>query len=281
MKESSVHNFCLCITGWHFPAEFYASVKKYIDCDCYVVAHVPQKNIPEYVYDAVGFNHVLIRRNIGYDWGCYQQFLESGIWKKYGYIFFLHDDVTIKNNGFIDASQNLLTQGYSVIGNGRPFPPRPWPKTHPESYAHAVWTPPSDNFCHDIVRGSFFATNRQNIEKVENFEVYWDRQHFSTYFGNWSLRSTCGKFQDLFGERCFGFLSDTWCESEYLSEFVRGEKSSDTIPVVGGIIDKFAAHWIHNVARLSMKQYWQKDRCRATCWRDTILQRLIQRLGAR
>ncbi|MFL7814393.1 MAG: hypothetical protein AB8I40_12030, partial [Anaerolineales bacterium] len=81
-----------CIIGWHFQEEFFREVLSIPDADFYVLSHKARKAIPPYIIQELGEPQVLIRPNIGYDWGCYQQFLESGLWKGYEYLYFMHDD---------------------------------------------------------------------------------------------------------------------------------------------------------------------------------------------
>ena len=275
------HRVCICIAGWHFPEEMFRSLALVRDADLFLVSHQPRSKIPEYVFSTISADHIFVEPNIGYDWGCYQQFLDRGLWRSYDYICFLHDDIKIKRGGFIEAAQNLLDRGHSVIGNGPAFPPRPWPKTHLESYAHSVWKPPTADFRHDIVRGSFLATTRGALERIERFEVYWDRWHLTPYFGNWSLRATCGKWQALLGDRCFGFLSDTWCESDFIREQVRGQQTSRDIPAVGSRGTRMVTDWIHRLARVSMMRYWDVD-ASLVCRRwDKSARRMIQWVAGR
>ncbi len=282
MKDSFPSRICLCITGWHFPPALFRQLEKGVAADIFLLSHRPRAVLPVEVTRVVAPRRVLFEPNVGYDWGCYQQFLDTGIWRNYDYIFFMHDDMIIKNLGFIEAAQDLLGRGHSVIGNGPAFPPRPWPKTHPESYAHSVWKPPTANFCHDVVRGSFLATTREALEQIGSFEVYWDRWHLTIYFGNWSLRATCGKWQALLGDRCFGFLSDTWCESEFISEQYRGQETSRDVPTVeSGAARVVVADWVYRLARASMSRYWDADVSFVRRRWDKFARRMIQWVAGR
>jgi hypothetical protein len=140
----------------------------------------------------------------------------------------MHDDLTIKDIGFVEACVALMRGGYKVIGNGRNSRKLDFLVTHLHAYAHSSWMPPSVSFRHDTVRGSFFGTSREVLEKVRSFEVFWDRFHLHIRFGNWSLLSTCGKLQWLFGEKTFGFLSEDYRRSPFIVEEERGGPNSRT-----------------------------------------------------
>ncbi len=218
---SAARPVAFCIAGWHFPAPFYRELARAGGADCYVVAHRPAQSIPPEVCAAVGEARLFAEANYGYDWGCYQQFLERGLWRNYEVLFFMHDDIRVKDWGFVDACIERLERGASVVGNGRQAPPAAWPARFPQSYAHAAWLPPRD-FVHDTVRGSFFAATRRALEALGAFEVFWDRRRLSSGFGNWSLRASCARWQQRCGPRCFDFLSEEFCRSDYLEEMVRG-----------------------------------------------------------
>ncbi len=213
----------VCVAGWHFPEAFHAELARIPDVTVFIVSHRPTAEIPQHVRDTVTAERLLPRTNAGYDWGCYQQFLETGYWKSFDYLFFMHDDMEIRDRGFVEAAIDQLHRGHSVIGNGLNAEKTDWPRTHLGSYAHSTWVPPSLDFQHQTVRGSFFATTHEVISRAKRFEVFWDRFRLSDQFGNWSLRATCGKLQHLFGEETFGFLSDQYRHSEFLIEGQRGE----------------------------------------------------------
>lgn len=218
---SAEKTIAICITGWHFPQDFYRKISQLSQADIFVIAHKPQEEAPAYLFHYLDQNNLYFEPNLGYDWGCYQQFLDKNFWRTYEYLFFIHDDVLIKNLGFIEQAITLLNSGASVVGNGRPGPKQPWPRLSAESYAYASWKP-AGNFQHDVVRGSFFATTRKALEQLGHFEVFWDRFHLSSGFGNLSLKASCGKWEHYCGATCFQFLSEEYCTSEFLDEHVRG-----------------------------------------------------------
>jgi hypothetical protein len=223
----TMNKIAFCITGWHYPTDFYTQIKNIPGVDIFVISHKPIKSLPDFVLKTLPAERVLVKPNYGYDWGCFQQFLETHSWQSYDYIFFMHDDISILNLGFVDACIELLGEGYSVVGNGRPFDKRDWPRTHALYYAHASWQLPSLSFEHDVVRGSFFATRKDVLEKMGSFEVFWDRFHLNVGFGNYSLLATSGKFGAVFGEKTFAYLSEAYRTSPYIIEFERGEDTRE------------------------------------------------------
>ena len=216
------NQIAFCVTGWHYPIDFYTKIKNIPGVDLFILSHKAKSDLPGFILETILPQNILIKPNLGYDWGCFQQFLETGYWKSYDYIFFMHDDIDIIRTDFIDACLELLKNGASIVGNGRPFDKRDWPRTNIGYYAHSGWKPASLNFEHDIVRGSFFVTTREALEKVGSFEVFWDKFHLAIGFGNYSLLASCGKIASVLGEKAYAYLSNEYLSSPYISEFERG-----------------------------------------------------------
>ena len=221
-------SICICVTGWHFPLATYEKLGRLTNGDVYVISHKPADAIPAAVYDHIPAQRVLVRPNFGYDWGCYQQFLETGIWQNYDYIVFMHDDVQILRDDFAQAAISLLSDQIILVGNGRNSLRTSWYVKEMFSYAHSSWIPPID-FQHDSVRGSFFVMSKVTAAKMERFEVMWDKHKWYLGFGNWSLRASCAKLHHLFGFPCFAFLSEEYSTSEYLIEDERGGGALETL----------------------------------------------------
>ena len=214
-----------CITGWHFPTDFYHQIGSLSDVDVFIVSHKNKRDIPGFISDLFPNEKILIRPNIGYDWGCYQQFVESGIWKDYELVFFMHDDIQIHDLGFVDRVASMLKR-YRVIGNGRGKGSvgQSSLRNHPYAYAHSTWLPGRYDFTHPTVRGSFFAISSRDLSNLAGFEVYWDPFKIFIDFGNWSTKASCGKMADCLGGESFGYLSNDFGVSEYITEFVRGDQ---------------------------------------------------------
>lgn len=226
-KRQDVNEIAICVAGWHFNLPFYKQLLSIVPENVWVISHRPPEAFPEWLLSGLGSDQIIQKPNVGYDWGCYQQFIQLDIWRNYKYVFFMHDDLTIKDSGFIDHCIKILEDGKGMVGNGRVAPRKNWPDTHPECYAHSKWKPPSRDFEHDVVRGSFFAMSHTSLEKTVQFEVFWDRFRLTSGFGNWSTRASCARIEDLWGDKAFAFLSEEYLESEYLLEHVRGHNSDD------------------------------------------------------
>jgi hypothetical protein len=217
-----MNTICFCLAGWHYNHSFYTQISEIPDSDVFVISHKNRSQIPEKIKRIIQSDHIFSEMNFGYDWGCYQQFIQKKIWKKYDYIFFLHDDMLIKNSNFVPHVIDLINDGAAVVGNGINSNKRNWPQTHLFCYAHSIWLPPSLSFKHDTVRGSFIGMATQALKILENFEVCWDKNHSSIRFGNHSLIATSGKIQHLFGGNAFSFLGKEYLTSPYILELERG-----------------------------------------------------------
>ena len=217
---------CVCVLGWHYQNQLYDSLHRIPDIDIFILSHRPFENIPFWVNKITTHERIIVKPNIGYDWGGFQQFISLFVFNDYPYIFFLHDDILILDSNVFEISIDLIESNdrSCLIGNGHQSLKRNWPQTHIHSYAHSHWKPPSWEFCHDTVRGSFWGTNRQSLMRIQPLEVFWDRRKWQGIgAGNWSLRATCGKFQDKLGESAFKFLSETYLKSDYIQELERGQ----------------------------------------------------------
>lgn len=246
----------ICVTGWYFDPEFYKTVVEIPQTDVYVISHKKRSQVPKQIFEIINPKQLFFEPNIGYDWGCYQQFYQKNIWLKYPYTVFMHDDIIIKNHDFLEPCIALLEK-HSVIGNGRVAGERfDCPDYVPESYAHSSWKPPSRQFRHTAVRGSFFMTSRDSLKRIRKFEVSWDLFRLTSGLGNWSTRATCAKWQYLYGEKCFGFLSENYCESDYILELVRGGKNKTN----NSPIKQKCFNLLRAICRIYMSIYWRRQR---------------------
>ncbi len=67
------------------------------------------------------------------------------------------------------------------------------------------------------------ATTPESLEAIGSFDIFWDRNGYSPDFGNHSLVATFSKWQRNLGRGDFcGWLSETYCESQWITELVRG-----------------------------------------------------------
>lgn len=259
---------CIALKGWHYHPGVLEALASIADVDVYVVSHKARSAVPESVYRYLPADRVFFEPDVGYDWGSYQQFIEKGLYRRYEYVFLMHDDLIIKDGGFVEASVRLLEGGASFVGNGRNDHRTNFPELIPWRYAHAAWKPPSPSFRHETMRGSFLATTAEALDRVGSFEVFWDWPHLANGFANWSLIATCARLQHMFGAGCFAFLSQTYLESPYLTELVRGglvrashrnalyaAASTASQKANAGFMKTYRA-----LCHLYMKRYWAQDR---------------------
>jgi len=220
---SSDSDSCICVLGWHFhDIEFYSQLDQIPNTTLYTVSHRPRADVPRWLEELTGKDRVFYEPNVGYDWGGYQQFLEKGLWRDFKFIFFMHDDLIVKDTGFVTECQRRLRE-YAVVGNGAQQESPFVPNRNPQRYSHATEIPHKED-SHPGVRGSFVATTRSSLEAVGSFEVFWDRFHISDVFGNHSLVATFHKWKHRAGSEHFcDWLSDTYCESSWITEFQRGQ----------------------------------------------------------
>ena len=186
----SSNRACLCVVAWRQCPELYQTLAAIPGLDVYVLSHLPKFSEGQWLSELLPSERVLWAPNLGYDWGGYQQFITTGIHHQYDFVFFSHDDIVLLDQGLFRACEELIASrdGSCVVGNGRASDKRDYPRTHIHCYAHSHWKPPSWDFCHDTVRGSFFATSSQALDRIGDFEVLWDRRgFFGVGAGNWSL----------------------------------------------------------------------------------------------
>ena len=259
-----------CVTGWHFRLALFDTLLALPDCDIFVVSHRPVEAIPQALRTRIGDEKILVRPNVGYDWGCYQQFLETQIWRSYDTIVFMHDDIVIKTADFLEACAALLKAGHGVVGNGRVGSRYPYPRQRPDQFAHAQWKPPM-GFFHDCVRGSFFVTTPAALEVLEHFEVFWDPFHISMALGNCSLRASCARWEARLGPNCFAFLSNEYLHSAYIDEEERGGASLYTNrPLVVDLS-------LRALLTLYMRAWWRQSTDTRAEWIVRLLGPVVRR----
>jgi len=253
-----------CVLGWHFNRHILEQLTSIVRADTYILSHRPISEVPDYVSGFIGKDRIIIGPNIGYDWGGYQQFLETNIWRNYHYVFFLHDDLIISDLNFVERCIKMLKEGKKFIGNGL-IRQDHWPQSHAEYYAHASWGPPSTKWKHRVIRGSFVATTNENLEILNGFEIFWDSFRLSIELGNRSLVATCGKIQHVFGSESIGYLGDSYCESPYITEIEGGRLSQAENSKLRQLRKR------SDIVALAFKKcartyVW----CRRSCWRAPL-----------
>lgn len=192
--------------------------------------------------------------------GAYQQALDYLNLEDNVVIFFLHDDIIVKDWSFINICIDRLNSGYRVVGNGMDYPDNfnPFKTTTlgiTEEFDGAQYKDYVKPECQSLfdthvtilkVRPSFIAIMSQDIKAIGGFEprieAYvppltkkdeWcevDQPHYRGTggigsFGNLFPALTCYKMNKIFGTNAFTYLSNTYVDSEYLYECQRGDIS--------------------------------------------------------
>lgn len=224
-------NIQFIITGWHFNSpEFYEGLltfKKYNNIKIFWTCH---KNPTDYIKQ--NFDYCVFP-NHGLEWGCYQQALDHLNLTDDTVVFFLHDDLVIKNWKFIDACLNLLDNGIKVIGNGWNYPLELDPTTMTvvgQRYIDYVQDISKHYFDKEMftltIRGSFLCMLRKHLRTVNDFEVIWKEPEPGKSiggFGNTMQHLLGYKLTKAFGIQSFAYLSQTYQDSEFIFECARGK----------------------------------------------------------
>lgn len=198
--------------------------------------------------------------NLGLEDGAYQQALDhlNEHMEPDNYIFFLHDDLTIKSFDFIKESIELIElRGKKFIGNGMNYPADVdlnklihiggikhtysgnfWKFTkdetsnlfNPESYPTII----IGGFIFKnilTIRESFICTKKKYIDEIKQFEVIWEEPfpdengkfHIGG-MGNTQQTMLGFKICQILGPDSIAYLSTTYQDSEYIYEHARGIK---------------------------------------------------------
>jgi hypothetical protein len=211
----------IIVVGWHYNLSVYQEIAKIRGVtSLYVSSHKKKVEAFKKMVEKAGFK-ISEFENKGFDWGAYQQWLDLGLWKQFDYVFFMHDDILVKNYELVNECLKIFkTKDINIIGNSKNANGyNDWGETHSAYYNHSDWKP-SLGFKHLTVRGSFFGVKKSVLEAINGkFEINWKAENLRS--GNTSLVATCGKIAELAGNK-FHYLSETYLESPYLMELERG-----------------------------------------------------------
>ena len=217
---------CFCVLGWYFYPEFYKKLYE-IDGDKFIISHRDTVFLQDLgnLFDRDLFEKVnqdiYFGDNRGLEWGGYHQFIEMNTYRNYEFIIFTHDDIVLKDPGFVEifARRFADDRNLQVIGNGKNG--KDW-EFRFEKYKDRMFYQDADDFIVRTVRGSFFAARTSIFEKIENFPVKWKTK--TPKKGNISLRNFGYLITKNFGRESISYLNDhAWLETEYVSEMVRGK----------------------------------------------------------
>lgn len=236
--------FIVC--GWYYDRieEFYAPLKELENENESVnVFWACHKEPTDYVKQ--NFNYKFFPK-IGLSDTKYQQALEVLDIDNDDVVFFMQDDLVIKDWGFINKCIYLLNQGYKVVGNGMNYPDKFDPFKEPiEKYSHIKdykipewftnkryidFVKKENQHLFDIqqtsstVRLSFMCMKRGDLRNVGDFEPsfeYIERPIGPP--GNISQSLLGYKLTRVYGSERFAYLSNTYQDSKYIFECARGK----------------------------------------------------------
>jgi hypothetical protein len=249
------------IVGWHFnQPEFYESLKELNDnnniIDVFWSCH---KEPLDFIKN--NFNYKVFP-NLGEECVAYQQAVEYLNLNNDTICFFLHDDLIVKDWGFIDKCIELLNKGFKVIGNGRDYDYH----FNPYEITKIGITEEFDgsyfkdyvkeenkhlfNKARNIVkvRPSFICMKYKSVVEMGGFEpckkayvsplVDKDKwcptggPHYRGHkglssFGNVFPALNCYKMNVVHGTHTITWLSNNYLDSKYLYEMGRGKIAKD------------------------------------------------------
>ena len=170
------------------------------------------------------------------EYGAYQQAIDYLDLEDDTICFFLHDDLIIKDWGFINKCLDYLNKGYKVVGNGINYGVNLNPNEIKGGVKHIdrvkseckyLFTSPL--LCY-TVRESFMCIRRGDLRKIGDFEVVWeepipdkDGKFHIGGIGNTQQALLGYKLTKFFGIESVAYLSNNHQDSHYLYECSRGK----------------------------------------------------------
>ncbi len=196
--------------------------------------------------------------NLGEEFIAYQQAIEYLNIDDDTTCFFIHDDIIIKDWGFVETCLNKLQQGYKFLGNCTNYP---LPEFDPTKVHHdgiGITEDFDDKIIADyaldktkhwfdmklapvmVVRGSFICCKYSDLNFIHGFEprkeawiaLTWDEeQQTHSYrggvgqsrFGNLFMFMFSYKINRVFGSQSISYLSDRYLDSDYIYEMARAK----------------------------------------------------------
>ncbi len=224
----------IILTGYYF--KYFDLYKKIIletnlydniEFNLFILSHKKEEEIQDNILNYLIKNkwQIIYQPNIGWDWGCYVQFMkwiEDQDIDKPDYLLFLHDDINIDKNGFIQEFLNKINCGYKLIGNSKPFTTiNHFEKNYSDEAfilkKHRIDYEPNKI---EIVRGSvFFISYNLAQQTLKNLPF----QNCGTInLANRSLRMFGAIATKLIGNDKISYLSNEHFRSDYITEEMRG-----------------------------------------------------------
>ena len=245
------------VVGWHYnQPELIEGLKELNTNNSEIDVFWSCHNEPtDYIKE--NFNYKVFP-NLGEEFIAYQQAIEYLNINDDTTCFFIHDDIIIKDWGFIEACLNKLQQGYKFLGNCTNYP---LPEFDPTKVHHdgIGITEDFDNkiiadYALDktkhwfdmklapvmVVRGSFICCKYGDLKSIHGFEprkeawipLTWDeaQQTYSyrggvgqSRFGNLFMFMFSYKINRVCGPRSISYLSDRYLDSDYIYEMARAK----------------------------------------------------------
>ena len=246
-KKPDNVKFKFVVLGWYYEkypdlinglVELQKENKEFID-----VFYACHKEPPQIIKD--NFEWQLFE-NKGLEWGGYQQAYEHLNFDDNDILFFINDDLLIKDWNFLNVCLEKLRY-HRVVGNGSNYgfylDPQefisPGNKDYPEDimpWANKTkWIDEirdenkyifDEPFSHKTIRGSFLCIEASTLKDIGGFEVAkcpYEHLDKSQAWGNISLNMFGYKVAKLFGNDSITYLSDEYANSKYIFEYTRGE----------------------------------------------------------
>ncbi len=245
------------VTGWHYnqqeTLEYLHELEK---INHFISVFFSCHNEPiQYVKDKFKYE---VFYNGGEECGAYEQAINHLKLDDDTIIFFLHDDLIIKDLGFIQLCIDKLNQGYKVIGNGRDYDDLfdPYKTTElgiKKEFDNATFKDyvkdENKHMFDDVlpiskVRPSFICMTAGSVNQMGGFEPREDAYippltepdewcpdggpHYRGTkglgsFGNLFPALNCYKMNKIFGREKITWLSNTYVDSDYIYECQRGK----------------------------------------------------------
>jgi hypothetical protein len=237
-------NFIL--SGWHYDREeeCYDGLKQLEkDNEFIKVFWACHKEPTEYVKKNFDYKYF---PEIGLSDTKYQQALDHLNIPDDEYVFFMHDDIVIKNWEFINVCINYLNQGYKVVGNGLnyadPFDPFKEPTDkwkNIKDYKVPTWlqgkryidlVKKENQHLFDrqqtsaTVKLAFLCMKRGDLRSVGDFEPTYEFIEKPIGPPGNITQSLLGyKLTRVFGPQTFAYLGNDYSDSDFIYECLRGK----------------------------------------------------------
>ncbi len=222
----------IVIAGYYYGTEFYNKIveinKAHKNVSVTIISHKVRAQIPQEIISLIEYQELelQIENNEGWDWGAFCQFAKELDTKNsdFEYVLFMHDDIFIKDAGFIDKLLCLASDGYIAIGNSKP---RRYIDDYDKKFTNeyvellSKGLKPTKNF--PVFRGSFVFLSRELVLNVlANYEY---KKLGPIENANISLRQVASLLNlNTDKQNLYNYLGESYLDSDFIAEFERGKK---------------------------------------------------------